>query len=170
MQFYLRESIFSLRQNFMIMDLYNRPWFDCQAEFLSIGHKLHMFSVSNGYEVAYIHQKVLSLMPQYDIWENGQIAANVHKNFTILRDRFQINAYNGQYEIAGDFWGWNYGVWQNGQQIAQISKQLSFLSEHYVVDVADNADIPLVLSLAIIVDEIKEDKGDRGVVNPGFPF
>lgn len=168
MQFYMRERIFSLRENFVINDLYNRPWFECRAEFLSIGHKLRMFDM-NGNEIAYIHQKVLSLMPQYEIWENNQVAANVHKNFTLFNDRFQINAYNGKYEIGGDFWGWNYSVWQNGYQIAQISKQLSFLAEHFVVDVADNADIPLVLSFAIIIDEIKDDREDRG--NSGFmPF
>src|ERR1700694_4173811 len=100
MQFYLREKIFTLRDNFIINDVYNRPWFQCQAEFLSIGHKLHMYDM-NGNEAAYIHQKVLAFMPKYEIWQNGQLAATLQKKLTFMRDRYEVQAWNGQYSIAG---------------------------------------------------------------------
>ncbi len=166
MQFYIREKIFSIRDNFLINDMYNRPWFDCRAEFLSIGHKLHMLNMW-GQEVAYIHQKILTFLPHYEIWQNGQMAADLHKKFTFLRDRFEVNAWNGRYEVVGDIWSWNYTIWFNGWQVANISKQFSLFADHYVVDVADNADIPVILCFAIVIDEIKDDRDDR---DTGFDF
>jgi uncharacterized protein YxjI len=115
----------------------------------------------NGYEVAYIHQKVLSLMPQYEIWQNGQLAATLHKRLTFIHDRYEIDAWNGQYLISGDFWGWNYQVAMNGYPLASVSKQLSLIPGFFVVDIADNADLPMVLCFTIIIDEVKDDQARR---------
>lgn len=160
MQFYMREKIFSLRDNFVINDVNNRPWFQGRAEFLSLGHKLHLYDL-NGNEVAYIHQKLLTLLPQYEIWQNGQVVATLHKQLAFFHDRFVVDAWNGQYEINGDIWSWNYTVAVNGYQVAQVSQQWSLLAEHYVMDIADNADIPMILCFAIVIDEIKDDRERR---------
>jgi len=160
MQFYLREKIFTLRDSFVINDVSGRPWFQCQAEFLTIGHKLHLYDMNDN-EVAYIHQKLFSFMPQYEIWQNGQLAATLHKKLTFLHDRYEVDAWNGQYVIGGDIWGWNYGISVNDTQIASVNKQLSFSPGYFVVDIADNADIPMILCFTIVIDEVKDDQAKR---------
>jgi uncharacterized protein YxjI len=158
MRFHLRERAWSLTEAFVIRDDAGQAVFEVRGKFFHIGDDLVMFDRYSGQEVAQIKQRVLSLMPNYEIYRNGQPWANVHEQIALLGERFKIEGGNGMvFHINGDIWRWNFTVSDNyGNQMAHISRQISIFRDSYAVDIAQGVDVPFVLALAIVIEMVKE--------------
>ena len=159
MLYQVKKRVFSLCDKYDILDGNGVPAFYAQGKVFSIGNKLTMLNGS-GAEVARIEQRVLSLVSEYDIYRDGQIAAVVkRKVFSLLTPRFTIDGPGGSYEMQGDWLNWNYTITQNGRTVAQISRQLALFQDRYGVQIEIGADAPLLLAIAIVMDEVMHRDG-----------
>lgn len=163
MRYHLRERAWSLTEAFLIRDDAGNAVFEVRGKFFHIGDDLILFDRYSGQELARIKQQLLSLLPRYDIYRNGQHWANVHEQFRILGERFKVKGDNGMvFHINGDIWRWNFTVSDDyGNMLASISRQFSLFRDSYTVDVAPNVDAPFILALAIVVEMVKEKHDDR---------
>ena len=66
MKLAIQQKVFSLHERFQVMDETGEPLYEVKGKALSIGHKLTVTDM-RGEEVAYIHQKGMSLVPKYFI-------------------------------------------------------------------------------------------------------
>ena len=159
MLFQVKKRVFSLGDKYDILDRNNVAAYSVQGKFFSIGNKLTMLN-NSGAEVARIEQRVLSLVSEYDIYQGGQIAAVVKKKvFSLLVPRFTIAGPGGNYEMQGDWLNWNYTITQSGQTVAQISRQLALFQDRYGVEIQPGAVAPLLLAIAIVMDEVMHPDG-----------
>ena len=71
MKLALKQKVFSLKEAFTVMNEAGEPVYEVSGKLISVGHKLTVRDL-DGQEAAYIHQKVLSLVPKYFIEVNGQ--------------------------------------------------------------------------------------------------
>ncbi len=158
MRFHMRERAWSLTEAFVIRDDAGQAVFEVRGKFFHIGDDLVMFDRYSGQEVAHIKQRVLSLLPHYEIYRNGQHWASVHEQIALLGERFKIEGSNGMvFHINGDIWRWHFTVSDGyGNLMARISRQLSIFRDSYAVDVAPGVDAPFILSLAIVIEMVKE--------------
>ena len=159
MLYQVTKRVFSLGDKYDILDGNNTPVYRVQGKIFSIGNKLSLTD-NSGAEIARIEQRVLSFVSEYDIYQDGQIAAIVKKKvFSLLTPRFTIEGPGGNYEMQGDWLNWNYSITQNGQAVAQISRQLALFQDRYGVQIQDGADAPLLLAIAIVMDEVMHPDG-----------
>lgn len=158
MRFHIRERAWSLTEAFLVRDDAGQPVFEIRGKFFHIGDDLVMFDVRTGQELVHIKQRVLSLLPHYEIYRNGQLWASMHEQFRLFGERFKIQGDNGMvFHVDGDIWNWNFSVSDNnGNLLAQIGRQFSIFRDSYAVDVAQGVDAPFVIALAIVIDMIRE--------------
>ena len=70
MKFLIKQRVFSWSDTFDIYDEYENKKYFVQAEFLSLGHRLHVYDM-NGHEVGLIKEKVLTFLPEFEVMIGG---------------------------------------------------------------------------------------------------
>ena len=158
MRYHMRERAWSLTEAFVIRDDAGNPVFEVRGKFFHIGDDLVMFDRYTGQELVHIKQRILSLLPRYEIYRDGQLWADVHEQFRFFGERFKVEGANGIiFHVDGDIWRWNFTVSDDqGNLLAQIGRQFSIFRDSYAVDVVPNVDAPFILALAIVIEMVKE--------------
>ena len=160
MKFYIRERIFSIGDNFSIVDVSGNDMFNVEGKIFSIGNKLRIYDMNNN-EVAYIEQKLFKLLPEYNIYLNGNYAARMKKQFTLFNNKFDIDSNMGNYEIKGDFFAHDFSIMKNGDVVTQVSKQWLSFGDTYEIDIDDGENYAFILSMIIVIDQVLHDNKNR---------
>jgi len=163
MRFILKERIFSLRESYYIRDEDGNEMFEVTGRLISLRDKLTL-SDRQGNTLATITQKLLTLRPVYTISRNGQPDAKVKKDFiNILREGFSVDMEGDlpDLRIQGDIFEHSYTITRDGVTVAQAAKKWISLRDSYVVDVAAEEDIVLMLACAIVVDRITHEEEEK---------
>jgi uncharacterized protein YxjI len=163
MRYHLRQRAWSLTEAFLVRDDAGQPVFEIRGKFFHIGDDLVMYDLYSGQPIVQIKQRVLSLLPHYEIYRNGQLWASMHEQFKLFGEKFKIEGDNGMvFHIQGDIWNWNFSVTDDyGNLLAQIGRQFSLFRDSYAVDVAPNVDAPFIIALAIVIEMVKEHHGRK---------
>ena len=120
---------------------------------LSWGHRLKIYD-STGWEVGCVQEKVLTFLPQFELYLENTYVGKVTKEFSFLKPRFHIDC-NG-WTMEGDWLEWDYSIRDRmGQPVAYVSKQVLNWTDTYVLDIANPGDALAVLMLALAIDAEK---------------
>ena len=150
MQLYIKQRLFSWTDSYDVYDETGEPRYEVRAKLFAFGHQIHVFDKRTGAEVGAIHQKLFAFLPQFDIVVNGRVHGTVRKEFTFLRPRYRVDYRN--WEIEGDFMGWDYRVMAGNTQIMSISKELFNWTDTYVLRYTNPANELPGLLLVIAID------------------
>lgn len=156
MRFAIKQKIFSFGDNFTIRDEVGNDCFYVKGKVFSWGDKLRIFDMQ-GNELVYIEQKLFRFLPEYNIYYEGKLYATVKKEFTFFKPRFQIHSAIARYSAEGNVWAMDFNIIRDGRLAAQISKRWFSWSDTYGVDIADGEDVPLMLALVIVIDQVLHD-------------
>ena len=120
---------------------------------LSWGHCLKIFDAA-GNEVGMVKQRVLSWMPTFEMYLQGQYPGRIKREFTFLRPRYAIDC-NG-WQVEGNFFEWDYVIRNAaGQEVATVTKELLNRTDTYSIDVQDPRDGLCALMLVLAIDAEK---------------
>ena len=64
-----------------------------------------MYEHGTGEEVGLIQERLLTMMPKFEISARGRSLGRVDKRFTLFRPRYEVDYLNWQ--VEGDFLGWD---------------------------------------------------------------
>jgi uncharacterized protein YxjI len=156
MQYKIRQKIFSLGDKFTIKDENDRDVFIVKSQILSFGKKLRIFDLYEN-EMCYIEQQLFKFMPQYNIYINGEMVANIKKKFSLFKNDFEILSDNANYYVEGEFLAHEFRIFNDRKLIGQVSKKFLSLADTYSVEVDDDEDQVVVLALAIVIDMVCHD-------------
>jgi uncharacterized protein YxjI len=158
MRYHMRERAWSLTEAFIVRDDRGQPVFEIRGKFFHIGDNLLMYEQHSDQPVVQIKQQVLSLLPCYDIYRNGQHWARVNEQLSLFGERFHVKGDNGMtFHIQGNIWDWNFSISDDhGNLLGQVSRQLSLFRDSYAIDVAPGVDAPFIIALAIVLEMVKE--------------
>lgn len=124
---------------------------------LSWGHCLKIYD-PQGREVGTVKERVLTLLPQFEVYLGDQYLGCIRKEFTFFVPKFTIDFLGWQ--VEGSFLEWDYYVLgSSGQAIASVSKELLHWTDTYVIDVAEPEDALSVLMLVLAIDAEKCSRG-----------
>ena len=120
---------------------------------LSWGHKLVIFDRDDR-ELGTVCQRVLTFLPCFDVYENGEQIGSIQKEFSLFHPRYHID-FNG-WKIEGSWAEWDYTITDvHGNTVAIISKELFHMTDTYVIDVADEAEALHALMFTLAIDAEK---------------
>ncbi len=149
MRLYFRQKVFSLTQRSDIFDELGNIVFTAQGEFLSLGRKMHIYDANN-FEVGFVQQKLLHLMPRFSVYINGQYIADIVKEFTLFKQNYRIEGLS--WKIDGDIFAHDYRITCGGQYIASIHKRWMTWGDSFEIDIAHEQDTIMALAVIIAID------------------
>ena len=156
----IKEKFWTWGNQFTIQDQNDRDVYQVQGKVFSWGDKLS-FQAMNRQELAFISQKMMSLMPRYEIVVGGETFAEVVKEFSWFKQKFTLDVPGpNDYAIDGSFWKHEFTFERSGRQVASVSKNYWGWSDSYGVDIIDGEDDVSILCACIVIDQVLHDGDD----------
>ena len=149
MKLYIQQKVFSWTDKFAVKDEAGRDCYFVEGEFFSWGKKLHVWNAC-GSEVAFIQQRLMTLLPRYDVFSGGVQVAEIVKEISFLFPRYRIDGLN--WEIDGSFMAHDYRIARHGEEIVRIHKEWMTWGDCYELDIADPADAVIALAVVLVID------------------
>lgn len=156
MKILFKQRLFSWFDSYDIYDENGRTLFTVEGK-LSWGHCLHILNAA-GEHIGTVQERVLTFLPQFELYAYGEYLGCLRKEFTLFSPRFTIDC--SDWEIEGSWTEWDYSVVSPSQGVvASIGKELFQWTDTYVLDVPDpdNALCVLMLALAIDAEKCRRD-------------
>lgn len=162
MKLCIQEKHFSLNTKFSVCDENGNPVYNVKGHMLSLGYKLPVFNLQDE-EVAFVHQKVVSLKPKFFIEVDGKQVAEVDRKLS-FHHNFEVKGPG--WTVEGDISGHAYSIMSGSQTIATISNAWFTWGDTFLIDVVHDEDALLALCIVLCIDcinvEQKETEGDLG--------
>ena len=158
MRYMMKQKVWSMGNDYIIKNENDEQVFLVDGKVFSFGDKLS-FKDMAGNELAYISQKLLSFKKCYELYREGQLFAEVKKEFTFFKDKFTVDIPGpNDYEVQGDFWSHEYSFFRKGKEIATVSKKYFSWADTYGIDIIDGEDDITILAAAVVIDLVNDDK------------
>lgn len=152
MKLLFKQRFFSWFDSYDIFDEDGNTVFTVKGQ-LSWGHRLVIFDAWDN-ELATVQQRVLTFLPKFELYQNGQCVGCISKEFSFFQPRYNID-FNG-WHVEGNFMEWDYTIYApSGQVVATVSKELWNWTDTYVIDVQDPDDSLCALMLVLAIDAEK---------------
>lgn len=163
MKFKMRERMFSIGEDYWIEDD------DGQRAFLVDGKALRLRQTfelkdAEGAVLTVIRKKALSIRDTMVVERDGDVIAKIHKKmFSPLHHKMVIELGDDrEWTASGDIIEKNYEIEGDDGKIAETSRKWFHIRETYGIEI-EHPDVPLVLSVAVAVEELAErDREDDG--------
>lgn len=149
MKLLIKQRVFSWTDTYDVYDEAGNVRYFVKAEFLALGHRLHVYDAAHR-EVGVIREKLMTLLPVFEIEAGGAVRGRIEKRFTLFKPKYEVD-FNG-WRAEGDFLGWEYDVYSGCSAVIHISKQLFRWGDTYAIDIANPADELMGLLLVIAID------------------
>lgn len=156
MRLCIKQRVFSWTDSYDVYDENGVARYFVQAEFLTLGHQIHVYEKQTGREVGSIHQRLLTFLPTFDIIVDGQSQGCVSKQFSLFTPRYEVD-FRG-WDVEGDLLGWDYSVHQGSLEIMNISKQWLSWGDTYTLQYSNPAHEMPGLLLVLAIDAANCDK------------
>lgn len=149
MQLLIRQRVFSWSDTYDVYDASGNARYYVRAELFALGHRIHVYRKDTGEEVGCIRQRLLTLLPRFEIELGGQTVGTVSKELTLFFPRYHVDYRD--WSVEGDILQWDYRVRQGGREVMRIEKQWLSWGDTYVLEYQDAAnELPgLLVVLAI---------------------
>lgn len=152
MKLLFKQRLFSWFDSYDIYDEAGNTVFVVKGQ-LSWGHLLKIFD-ADGNEIGTVKERVLTLLPKFEIYEGDKYIGCIKKEFSLWKPRFDID-FNGWY-IEGNWLGWDYTVYDRvGNVAATVSKEIFNWTDTYSIDVADPRNTLAATMLVLAIDAEK---------------
>ncbi len=152
MRYLMKERFWGFGDDFKIQDDAGNDVFFVDGKAFSLGDKLS-FQDMNGNELAFISQKLLSLKARYEIHRDGQLFAEVAKEWTFFKDKFTVDVPGpNDYTVTGSFFEREFNFERQGRTVARVSKSFFSFTDCYGVDIVPGEDDITILATAVVID------------------
>ena len=152
MRLLFKQRLFSWFDSYDIYDEDGNTVYTVKGQ-LSWGHCMKIFD-AHGNEIGMIQERVLTLLPKFEIYLGGNYVGCIQKEFTYFKPVFDID-YSG-WHVEGDFFEWDYNILNSsGGCGARVSKELLNWTDTYVIDVNNPQDALGALLLVLAIDAEK---------------
>ena len=151
MNLYIKQKIFTLADKYSVYNESGEPVFSVEGELFSWGAKIHLYDL-NGMELYYIKQKVLTFLPEYEIYVGDDFCARVKKEFSFFHPRLNVQSSYGDFEIEGRFMEMDFDIQCNGQSLGEIHKEWLTWGDTYCLSIVNPENAAFFTSLVIAID------------------
>ena len=158
MKLYIKERIFTIGDQFSVLDAHGNEKYFVEGEIFTFGRKLHVYD-RNDREVAFIKQELFTFLPCYSVYVDGREIARVQGEFSFFRPRFTVEGPG--WEVSGHFLEHDYEITKNGRSVVSIEKEWMTWGDSYVLDIANPADEIAALAVVLTIDCVVEQQSNN---------
>ena len=152
MRLYFKQRIFSWLDSYDIYDEAGNTVYTVEGK-LSWGHCLHILD-AQGVHVGTVQEKVLTFLPQFELYIGEEYVGCIRKEFTFFKPQFTIDC--NDWQVDGAWMEWDYQITSpSAGHIATITKEIFHWADTYVIDVTHPADALGALMVVLAIDAEK---------------
>ena len=151
MRLYMKQKVFSLKDRFTIKNEAGEDVYSVEGKFISLGKKLHILD-TNGEEVAFVKQELLTLLPKFTVEQHGEPVAQIQKKFTFLKPKYEVTGLD--WTIEGNLFAHDYTIFAGAREIVSIHKKWMSWGDTFELDVAEDADPTLTVAVVLAIDAV----------------
>lgn len=157
MKFVMRERMFGIGDDFWIEDESGQRAFLVDGKALRLRQTFELKG-PDGQILVVIKKKMISIRDSMVVEREGETVAKVHKKmFSPIHHKMIIELADGEkWTATGDLIEKNYTIEGDRGVVAETSRRWFRIRESYGIEVA-HPDVPLVLGIAVAVDELAEE-------------
>jgi uncharacterized protein YxjI len=161
MKFKMRERMFSIGEDFWIEDDNGQRAFLVDGKALRLRQTFELKD-AEGEVLTVIRKKAISIRDTMVIERDGDVVAKVHKKlFSPLRHKMVVELDDGQeWTATGDLIEKNYQIEADEGVVAETSRKWFRIRDTYGIEI-EHPDVPLVISVAVAVEELAERDRDK---------
>ncbi|KXZ23328.1 hypothetical protein AXI59_09560 [Bacillus nakamurai] len=149
--FYIKERMFSFKDHFQVFNEDGKEVYKVEGSFFSFGDELKLTDL-DGRTLVTIDQKLMSLVPRYEISVSGKPVCEVRKKITFFKPKFEISHLG--WEITGDLWGQDFQITDGTADRMTVNKKWLSWGDSYHLQITEEEDILLCLAIAIVIDMV----------------
>ena len=160
-RFQMRERLLSVGDDYWIENSDGAKVFRVDGKAVRVRNTFELED-AHGTQVAKIQSKMARVRDTMEIEHgDGSTMATVKKALiSPLRDRFQVEVEGGEdLEVQGNIVDHEYEIERDGRKVAEVSKKWFRVRESYGVEVADPADVVLVLAVTVALESLTDGVG-----------
>lgn len=147
---YMKQQIFSWIDKFTVKNEAEEDCYVIEGDMVQVGgKKLHINDMNNN-EVAFIQQKLLSLMPKFFVYVNGEQVAEIVKKISFFKAKYVIEGPG--WEVKGSLLDHDYTITSEKGEIVKLHKVWLSWGDSYELEISDDADEVLALAVVIAID------------------
>ena len=162
MNLYIKQKVFSLGEKYDIYDEDQNPIYHAWGEFLSIGKKIHLCDM-NEEELVYIKEKVMTFLPNFELYVHGNLFARLNKEFTFFKKKINVTSEYGNFVIDGNFWDHEYTITCDGKLFGTVTKEWLTWGDVYALNINSNEHIEFFISLVLAIDCILQSEENSAI-------
>ncbi len=151
MRLLFKQRMFSWFDSYDIYDEQGLTVFTVRGK-LAWGHMLEIYDANN-HHVGTLKERVITLLPKFEIYLGDQFAGEIVKEFTFFKPSFSVRC-NG-WQVEGDFFEWDYQIRNGAEVVATIQKQLLNWTDTYIIDINNPDNQLLALMVVLAIDAVK---------------
>lgn len=153
MKYIVKQKLWSLADQFCVRDQQDNVVFIVDSERFTLAKKLFL-SDKQGKILFRMEQKLMKLLPVYEIYKGDMLYAVLKKKPGFLKAKIEIEQNGAPLLISGDNLLLEFSITKEGNEMAKISKKWSGLSDTYAVDIASGENEAFIIALVICIDEM----------------
>jgi uncharacterized protein YxjI len=150
MELRIKQRVFSWSDTYDVYDESGEARYYVRAEILALGHQIHVYDKRSGREIGSVHQRLLTLTPEFEIVIGGQSVGTIRRKLTFFMPKYEVD-FKG-WEAEGDLFHWDYTVRHGDRQVMQIQKEWLTWGDTYVLRYGSSSDEIPGLMLVIAID------------------
>lgn len=148
MRYIINQRIFSWTDSYDITDEDGNFAYSVSADLFAFSHVLRLKDDQDN-EIGVVKEKLFHFLPVFEVEIDNEVVATIRKEFTFFRPSYTLDSKDWQ--IEGDWLGWDYQVLYQGTLCATISKEFAF-HDCYVIDILNPNDELMVIMLVLAID------------------
>ena len=153
MKLYIKQKVFTFVDKFTIKNEDETDAYYAEGEFFTLGKKLNIYegtSTDTSIPAARIEQRLMSFMTRFGIIVRGNHVTDMVRKLTMFSNDYRLE--DLPWHLEGDFLAHEYHLMDGHDTIMQLSRKWFTWGDSYELDIADNQDPLLCLSIALAVD------------------
>jgi len=153
LKLYIKQKVFSFVDRFTVKGEDGADAYSAVGEFFTLGKKLNIYEGMNtdvAVPAARIEQRLMSFTTRFGIIVRGNHVSDMVRKITLFSNDYRLEGL--PWHLEGDFLAHEYSLINGRTPIMQLSRKWFTWGDSYELDIADNQDPLLCLTIALAVD------------------
>lgn len=154
-ELYMQQKVLTIKDKYSICTLEEEPVYWVEGNLLGLKYQIED---AQGQQIYEIRKKMIAVLPEYTIMKDGKKVAELKKKIRLTRPEILGKVEGKELQIKGDLTGYHFSIAIDGKVVGNVDTKRLTWGDVYAIGIRDVQHQELVVTIAIIVDNILKSK------------